>query len=207
MSKTKRNALIAAFFFFLMPILVVLDHRFGEPLRQRIEQSTYSDADFQKYHRQSFTVLEVIDGDTIDINIPDGTFEDTRIRLLGIDTPETKHPTVGLMYYGPEATKFTTEKALGQQVTVLLDTVGDVRDRYGRLLAYVVLPNGNVLNEELIRNGFAYAYLTYPHGEFDEYKLLMEEAMSKKTGLWGNVTRDQLPKWLRSKRPDLLRHP
>ncbi|MDH4203821.1 MAG: thermonuclease family protein [Phycisphaerae bacterium] len=206
MSRTQRNALIAAFFFILMPVLVVLDHQYGGHLRQAIEQTTYADADFQKYHRKTFTVLEVIDGDTIDINIPDGKHEDTRIRLIGVDTPETKHPTVGLMYYGPEATQYTMRQALGKQVTILLDTVSDQRDRYGRLLAYVVLPDGRVLNAELIKDGFAYAYLSFPHSEFTTYQALMEQAIAEKKGLWANAARDDLPKWLRSKRPDLLRH-
>ena len=206
MRRTTRNALIAAFFFFLMPVLMMLDHRFGGHLRQVIEQSTYSDVDFQKYHRKTFTALKVIDGDTIDINIPDGEHEDTRIRLIGVDTPETKHPTVGLMYYGPQATEYTTTEALGKQVTIMLDPAGDQRDRYGRLLAYVVLPDGRVLNAELIKNGYGYAYLSFPHSEFITYQFFMEQAISGKRGLWKNATRDDLPKWLKQKRPDLLRY-
>ena len=206
MSRTQKNALIAAFFFFLIPTLIILDHRFGSQLRQFIERTTYSDADFRKYHRKTFTVTEVIDGDTIDINIPDGTYDDTRIRLIGVDTPETKHPTVGLMHYGPEATAFTAQLVQGTQVTVILDIVGDRRDRYGRLLAYVVLDDGRVLNAELIKHGYGYAYLGFPHSEFDTYQLLMEQAIREKKGLWQNAARDDLPKWLRSKRPDLLRY-
>jgi micrococcal nuclease len=207
MRRTTRNALIAAFCFFLLPAWVVLDHRFGDPLRHYIEQRTYPDGDWQKYHGRVFTVMEVIDGDTIDIDIPDGEHPDTRIRLIGVDTPETKHPTVGLMYYGPEATAFTTRLSLGKQVTVLLDTTGDQRGRYGRLLAYIQLPDGNILNAEIIKNGYGYAYLSYPHSEFSAYQMLMQEAIDNKTGLWKNATRDDLPKWLRSKRPDLLRYP
>ena len=207
MRRTTRNALIAAVFFVLLPVLVVLDHQFGDTLRQSIQRTTYAAADWQKYHDRTFTVLEVIDGDTIDIDFPDGKFPDTRIRLMGIDTPETKHPMVGLMYYGPEATEFTKSLVLGQPVTLRLDTVGDIRDRYGRLLAYVTLPDGTVLNEELIKQGFAYAYLSFPHTDSAQYEALMQQAMDQKKGLWQNVTRDQLPKWLRQKRPDLLRYP
>ena len=152
-------------------------------------------------------MLEVIDGDTLDIDIPDGEHPDTRIRLIGVDTPETKHPTVGLMYYGPEATEFTTSRVLGKQVTVLLDVSGDQRGRYGRLLAYVQLADGTILNAELIKNGYGYAYLNYPHSEFSAYQMLMQQAIDTRAGLWQNVTRDQLPQWLRSKRPDLLLYP
>lgn len=207
MSRTTRNALIAAFFFVLMPVLVVLDRQYGDLLRRPIEKATYAEGDWQKYHNQTFTVNEVIDGDTLDIDIPDGEYPDTRVRLLGVDTPETKHPTVGLMYYGPEATAFAAEKALGQKVTLKLDTVGDIRDRYGRLLAYVILPDETVLNAELIKEGFGYAYLSFPHSESALYEALMEQAMAEKMGLWQNATRDDLPKWLKQKRPDLLRYP
>lgn len=207
MSRTRRKALIAAVFFIAMPVLVTLDHQLGDPLRRLIQQSTYPDGDWQKYHGKTFTVLEVIDGDTLDIDIPDGDHSDTRIRLIGVDTPETKHPTVGLMYYGPEATAFTTQQAQGKQVTVFLDTASDQRDRYGRLLAYIQLPDGKILNAEIIKNGYGYAYLSFPHSEFAAYKDLMQQAMDNKRGLWKNVTRDDLPKWLRSKRPDLLRYP
>lgn len=206
MRRTTRNILIAAVFFLLLPALTVLDRRYGGHLRQVIEQSTYADTDFQRYHRKTFTVLEVIDGDTLDIDIPDGEHDDTRIRLIGVDTPETKHPTVGKMYYGPEATDYTTRQAFGKQVTVLLDTVSDQRDRYGRLLAYVVLPDSRVLNAELIKNGYGYAYLSFPHSEFAVYQALMNQAIAEKRGLWKNAVRDDLPKWLRQKRPELLRH-
>lgn len=206
MSKTQRNALIAAFLFILMPVLMVVDHRYGGRFRQAIEQSSYANSDFRKYHRKTFTVLEVIDGDTIDIDIADDKHESTRIRLIGVDTPETKHPTIGKMYYGPEATKYTTEQALGKEVMIFLDAASDQRDRYGRLLAYVILSDGRVLNAELIKNGFGYAYLNFPHSEFATYQALMQEAIGEKKGLWRNAVRDNLPQWLRSKRPDLLRH-
>ena len=207
MRRTTRNVLIAAVFFVLLPVIIVVDRQFGDVLRRPIERATYAEPDRQKYHNRSFTVNEVIDGDTLDIDIPDGKFPDTRVRLLGVDTPETKHPTVGLMYYGPEATVFATEKALGQTVTLRLDTIGDIRDRYGRLLAYVILPDGTVLNAELIKEGYGYAYLSFPHSESMLYEALMEQAVQEKRGLWQDATRKDLPKWLRTKRPDLLRYP
>ena len=92
MRRTTRNALIVSVFFIVMPLLVVVDHRFGDSVRRHVEQLTYADADFQKYHRKTFTVLEVIDGDTLDIDIPDGEHDDTRIRLIGVDTPRQNIP-------------------------------------------------------------------------------------------------------------------
>jgi micrococcal nuclease len=205
MSRTLRNALIAAFLFFIVPLILVADQRLGGGLQRALQRTATDSTDRQKYHGRAFTVLEVIDGDTLDIDIPDGKFPDTRIRLLGVDTPETRHPTIGKMYFGPEATDFTTRAVLGKQVTVLIDTASDERDRYGRLLAYVQLPDGTILNEQLIQNGFGYAYLQFPHSRFDDYQRLMDQAIQTQSGLWKNVKRDQLPKWLQQRRADLLR--
>src|SRR5690606_19653965 len=105
--------------------------------------------------------------DTLDIAAADGDMATTRIRLIGVDTPETQHPTGGPMYYGQEATDFAKRLAEGRQVTVLLDTVSDERDRYGRLLAYVVLPDGRVLNEVMIREGYGYADSRFRHSRYD----------------------------------------
>ncbi|MHC4552745.1 MAG: thermonuclease family protein [Planctomycetota bacterium] len=176
-------------------------------LRKPIEQATYTEDDRKTYHGKTFTVLEVIDGDTIDIDWPDGDFPNTRVRLLGVDTPETKHPKTGVMHFGPEASAFTEKMTLGKEVTLYLDSVGDHRGYYGRLLAYVHLPDGTVLNEELIKQGYGYAYLSFQHSQFDPYADYMETAIKEKKGLWQNATRDDLPKWLKSKRPDLLRYP
>ena len=77
--------------------------------------------DLEKYHAKTFTVVNVVDGDTIDIDAADGKYDHTRVRLWGIDTPETKNPKTGVMYFGPEAAEFTKELALGKPVTVYLD--------------------------------------------------------------------------------------
>ena len=133
MSRRKKNALIFAFFFLFLPVVIVVDHLAGPPLRQVIERHTLYTEDQQTYHQQAFSVVDVIDGDTLDIDQPDGGSTFTRIRLLGIDTPETKHPQYGMMYYGPEATEYTEMLVEGAMVTVLMDTIGDHRDIYGRL--------------------------------------------------------------------------
>jgi endonuclease YncB( thermonuclease family) len=205
--RTTRNAILAGLVFILLPVIVVLDRQCGGFLRQSIRQTTYAEGDWRKYHNHTFIVNEVIDGDTLDVDVQDGKFPDTRVRLLGVDTPETKHPTLPVMYYGPEATAFTTEKALDKKVTLELDTVGDIRDRYGRLLAYVILPDGTTLNADLIAQGYGYAYLSFPHSHSQQYEALMDTAIAQKRGLWQSATRDDLPNWLRQKRPDLLRYP
>lgn len=205
MSRKKKNALLLVFFFFILPLLVILDRLEGVSFRQAVKLNLYDSPDWRKYHQRTFTVAEVIDGDTIDLVIPDANCPTTRIRLLGVDTPETKNSKTGVMYYGLEASLFTQKLCDNQQVTVLLDTVADQRDKYGRLLAYIRLPDGMILNERIIAEGFAYADLRFEHSFSDQYTQLQNEAIQHKLGLWKGVTRGQLPDWLRKQRPDLLR--
>ena len=205
MSRKKKNAIWFALFFFILPSAVLLDRYAGGPLRAAIQRAVFYTKDQQKYHQREFTVLEVVDGDTIDLDCSDGQDAYTRVRLLGIDTPETKHPQLGVMYYGPEAGGYVQKLVEGKTVTVLLDTTADQRDYYGRLLAYIRLADGTILNETIIRQGYGYADLRFDHSQAAEYEALMNKAIDSKTGLWKMVTRDQFPPWLRQKRPTLKR--
>jgi micrococcal nuclease len=189
----------------LVVVFVWLDH---SPIRSKWRPQPKSDQqvranDLEKYHAGIFTVVNVVDGDTIDIDIPDGQYEHTRIRLWGIDTPETKNPKVGVMYFGPEAAEFATELTLRKNVTVYLEE-HSTRGKYGRLLAYVQLPDKRFLNEVLLTEGYAYADLRFRHSLYNRYKQLDASARSLKKGLWENVTREQLPEWLQRMKPNLL---
>ena len=157
-----------------------------------------------EYHTKNFTVVNVVDGDTIDIDIPDVNDSYTRIRLWGIDTPETKNPDLGVMYFGPEAAEFARELVLGKPVTVYLDEGNNTRGKYGRLLAYVKLPDNRFLNEILLTEGFAYADSRFRHSLYNRYKQLDASARGLKKGLWENVIREQLPDWLQRMSPNLL---
>ena len=174
---------------------------------QSIQQQ--DSGDISKYHGRQFAVVKVVDGDTLDIDIPDGNYSHTRIRLWGVDTPETKDPRTGPMYFGKEASDFATQKALGKQVTIYLEKEKNPRDKYHRLLAYIQLPDGKFLNEELLSGGYAYADLRFKHGLYNKYKQLESVARSRKIGLWAGVTPEQMPKW-RQKRlhltPSSLRY-
>jgi len=151
-------------------------------------------SDFDRYHKKSFLVVNVVDGDTIDINIPDGNDETTRIRLWGVDTPETKHPQRGVMYFGLQASQKTSELTLDKQVTVYLEE-RRTRGYYGRLLAYVQLPDRSYLNETLLSEGYAYADIRFRHSFYNTYKQLESAARNAKKGLWEKVQPDQLPNW------------
>lgn len=191
----------------LVAFFIWLDHSsirlsWQSQSKSRDQQKAY---DIEKYHTKTFAVLNVVDGDTIDIGISDGKYNNTRIRLWGIDTPETKSEEYGVMYYGPEAAEFTKKLSFGKQVTIYLDTSNNTRDKYERLLAYVQLPDGRFLNEVLIAEGYAYADLRFRHSFYNKYQQLEASARSLKKGLWEKVTRRQLPEWLQREKPKLLR--
>ena len=204
MSRRRRNAIFVVCLLFLA-LLIWLDR---SPVRHNWHRRPTSGEkakayDFEKYHDKTFTVVKVVDGDTIDIDVPDGKYKHTRIRLWGIDTPETKHPKRGVIHFGPEAAEFTTKLALGKQVTVYLEE-HRTRGYYGRLLAYVQLSDGRFLNEVLVAEGFAYADLRFRHSFYYKYQNLQASARRQNKGLWPDVKREQLPEWLQRMKPSLL---
>lgn len=151
--------------------------------------------DMARYHGQSFPVVRVVDGDTLHLGIADSAGEVTKVRLIGIDAPEMGGGERERMYYAEEATAFTKRLALGRQATVYLDRQAGSRDRYGRLLAYIQLPDGRFLNEELLSEGLAYADLRFKHGYYQKYQQLEAGARASKKGLWAHVKPDQMPAW------------
>jgi micrococcal nuclease len=187
-------------------VFIALDHTSVSYHRQRRHRSDRQirAQDFQKYHAKTFKVINVVDGDTIDLGIPDGQDQHTRIRLLGVDTPETKSEEFDIMYFGPEAAEFTDRETLGKEVVVYLDEANHTRDKYDRLLAYIQLPEGDFLNEKLLSQGFAYADLRFDHSFYNKYHQLQASARSLKRGLWKEVSREQLPQWLQREKPNLL---
>jgi micrococcal nuclease len=204
MSKHRRTGLIVVGLLAAM-LTVWFDHsQLGRRWWRQAEsrQPARSD-DLEKYHAKTFTVVNVVDGDTIDIDAADGKYDHTRIRLWGIDTPETKNPETGVMYFGPEAAEFTRKSAFGKQVTVYLDETR-TRDKYDRLLAYIKLPDGGFLNEVLLTEGFAYADLRFRHDFYNKYKQLESGARGQKKGLWPGVKHEQMPQWLQREKTNLL---
>lgn len=196
MSRRRKNGIIFLCMLAVM-FLIWLDHSLighNWQLPAKSEEQAKA-SDLEKYHGKTFTLVNVIDGDTVDIDIPDGPHENTRIRLLGIDAPEAGGEQSGVMYFGPESAEFAKKLALGKSVTVYLDSPNPTRGKYGRLLAYVILPNGGFLNEALLTEGYAYADSRFSHSFYNKYRQLQSRARSGKKGLWQNVTPDQLPQW------------
>ena len=126
-------------------------------------------------------VDRVIDGDTIRVQL-DGA-RDT-VRLTGVDTPETRHPTRGVEPDGPEAAAYTTARRTGATVRLDRDPAGDDIDAYGRLLRYVVLASGEHVNAILIREGLATAIRAFPYARQREFLQLEAQARRARRGLW-----------------------
>jgi len=129
------------------------------------------------------TVERVVDGDTVDVRIGDRR---ERVRLLGIDTPEIHVERGPPDCFGPEASSFT--KALlptGTPVRLERDVVG--RDDYGRLLAYVYLGgDGSLVNEAIVRQGYARPLTIAPNGVFAaRFVAAAVAAEADDLGLWG----------------------
>jgi micrococcal nuclease len=160
--------------------------------------------DYERYHNAVFHVVKVVDGDTIDVDAPDRRtgHSTTRIRLWGVDTPETVKPNTPPQHFGPEASEFTKRMCAGRSVRLEL-VEGNTRDKYNRLLAYVVLPDGRCLNTALAAQGYAYVYLgseaRYDHPRADEYRRLQTRARKAGLGLWKSARQSDLPWYLQDK--------
>ena len=127
------------------------------------------------------TVTRVVDGDTLVVDI---NGQEERVRLIGVDTPETVHPRKPVEYFGKEASAFTKRMAEGK--TVRLETSQGIadRDRYKRLLRYVFLPDGKLLNAEIIAEGYGHAYTQFPFDKMEEFRQLERDARENGRGLW-----------------------
>lgn len=129
-----------------------------------------------------YSVVSVVDGDTIDVMLNNKT---ERLRLIGMDTPETKDPRKPVQCFGQEASNKATELLLNKKVRLEADDTQDNVDKYDRLLRYVYLEDGLFFNKWMIENGYAYEY-TYnvPYKYQVEFKQAQITAKDKQLGLW-----------------------
>ena len=126
------------------------------------------------------TVVRAVDGDTIDVRIDSRV---VRVRLLGVDTPETHDPDRPVGCFGPEAAAFTSTVLTGRRVT--LEDDAERTDPYGRRLAYVHL-GGMRFNDVLLARGYARLLVIPPNGSHAREMLAAEmEARRTRRGLWG----------------------
>jgi micrococcal nuclease len=133
------------------------------------------------------TVTHVVDGDTLDVRLLSGERE--RVRLIGIDSPEPSSEC-----YGSQAKTRARQLAQGKRVRLIGDATQDTRDRYKRLLAYVVLPNRRDLGRQLIAGGFGTVYVyRRPFQRVSGYRAAERAAKSGELGLWSACVAQPAP--------------
>ena len=130
-----------------------------------------------------YQVTAVVDGDTIRV-MYNGKIEP--IRLLAIDTPETKDPRKPVQCFGDAASRKMSELVSGKNVKLQADGTQPDRDKYFRLLRYVYLQDGTDVGAEMIKQGFAFAYTRFPSDKLDEYRGYEKQARETNAGLWGS---------------------
>ena len=140
----------------------------------------------QEQTQTYYEVTKVVDGDTLHVAI-NGV--DEKVRLIGINTPETVDPRRPVQCFGKEASVRMKELAQGKLVRLESDPTQDTRDVYGRILSYVYLEDGEMLNRKMIAEGYAYEY-TYliPYTYQKEFKGLQNLARTSEYGLWSKAT-------------------
>jgi micrococcal nuclease len=155
-----------------------------EPIQQAVDQTTQTVQDAQPglWH-----VTRDVDGDTIDVQ--QGSQKET-VRFLGLDTPETHDPRKPVQCFGLAAAAHTKALLEGKNVRLEPDSEDSDRDRYGRLLRYIYLPDGTLVNAELIRDGYAFAYTIFPLTKLDEFRALEADARDHNRGLWAGCNVD-----------------
>ena len=123
-------------------------------------------------------VTRAVDGDTVVLTGGE------RVRYIGVDTPELHHPHKPVQAYAREAMEFNRRLVENKQVRLEYDV--DRRDKYGRLLAYVYLPEGTFVNAELVCQGYAHTLTIPPNVKFAKLFLqCQKEARENRRGLWG----------------------
>jgi micrococcal nuclease len=146
-----------------------------KPAAQETQQKTD-----QATSRIKAQVIEVVDGDTFKAKIGD---KEETVRLILVDTPETKHPNKPKQPFGEEASNLTGE-LLTHGTTVELEYDAEQRDKYNRVLAYVYV-NGESLQEKLLSEGLARVAVYPPNTKYQEkFESIQEEAKNKKVGIW-----------------------
>ena len=127
-------------------------------------------------------IAHVIDGDTVDIDINGRT---ERVRLIGVDTPETKHPTKPIECFGPEASAYLTQ-LLPKGTAVRIERDVEARDRYGRMLLYLYLGSNNLfINLDLVARGYGTPMSIEPNTfHRNDFVRAAAQAEAANVGLW-----------------------
>jgi micrococcal nuclease len=180
-----RRKTLTVFFTFLVALFMVVGSFSGVSLTPIDTAQTNSSvvlAETSTPAEPTFAVEKVVDGDTIDVAMASGT---ARVRLIGINAPESVDPRKKVECFGKEASAHLYELLDGERVRLVADPTQDDRDVYKRLLRYVMRDDGTAINETMIRDGYAYEY-TYkvPYEQQVTFRAVEKEAKVAGRGLW-----------------------
>lgn len=143
---------------------------------------SFESPDFSKV--TPYQISSVVDGDTITVNGDNNNL--IKVRLIGVDTPETVHPSKPVQAYGKEASLFLSNLLKGEKVYLFGDDSGQSTDKYGRSLCYVFrYPDGLFINAEIVRQGYGHTYTLFPFKYLEQFRELETFAREKEKGLWG----------------------
>ena len=166
--------------------ILILTLTLPDALRAPKEEATATPSEAVAATSTVWTVSKVVDGDTIDVA---AAGEEHRIRLLGINTPESVDPRRPVQCFGKEASNFAKELLLGKTVRLEADPTQDNQDRYGRLLRHVFLEDGTHVNLKLVAEGYAHEYTYERAGRYQEILKDAERAARVAgRGLWNPET-------------------
>jgi micrococcal nuclease len=133
----------------------------------------------------TYKVTSFSDGDTIRVDMNGKT---ETIRFIGVDTPETHDPRKVVQCFGLAAASYTKQLIGNVPVRLEADPLSSNRDRYDRLLRYVYLPDGRLVQAEIIKNGYGFAYTSFPFTKSAEFVSYQKEAREQNKGLWGSCS-------------------
>lgn len=167
--------MLLAIIFVLISSLFGLSTREANPITQALHETQPG----------YYQVTKVDDGDTITVSL-NGKVE--RVRLIGIDTPELHHPKKPVQCFAETARQFTAQLIGDNKVRLAADPEDDDRDIYRRLLRYVYLPDGTLVNTEIVRQGYGFAYTRYPFTRMEEMRALEQQARQQNLGLWASCS-------------------
>ncbi|WP_404452404.1 thermonuclease family protein [Virgibacillus necropolis] len=141
--------------------------------------------------KHDVTFIRVVDGDTLLVNI---NGKEEYIRLLLVDTPETKHPDKEVQPFGPEASQLMKD-TFSPSEPIRIEYGSEKRDKYDRLLAYVYTKDGQMFNKMLLEKGLARVAYVYPPNDryVESFREIESKAKRKEIGIWsidGYVTED-----------------
>ncbi len=164
---------------FVISLLIIAVKTFLPPVKPSV-----STQNVLSVNSSSSAVLKVIDGDTLDVSVNGAK---TKVRIIGINTPETVDPRKSVECFGKEASDKAKSILNGKSVILRNDPTQSDKDKYGRVLRYVILPDGTDFGLLMIKGGYAYEY-TYevPYENQKLYKDAQRQAQTEKVGLWGD---------------------